>query len=196
MSSPQNAPADSPVADVEETPERPAEDLATALTGVRSALADLVAVVGREHERAGHREAVIDRLHEDNQLLRRGELQALHEPVRGALYRLHDMVRRESERWAAPDPPDPAYAAPLLSAIADEIAEALGRTGVERFTVKPGDPFDPARHRPVGVAPVTDPELDGTVAEALTDGFETAGGDQITRRAEVRVAKLREVGGT
>lgn len=195
MSSQQNAPADSPVADVEDAPEQTAEDVATALTGVRSALADLVAAIGREHERAGHREAVIDRLHEDNQLLRRGELQALHEPVRGALYRLHDMVRRESERWAAPDPPDPAYAAPLLAAIADEIAEALGRTGVERFSVKPGDPFDPARHRPVGVESVTDPELDGTVAEVLTDGFETAGGDQVTRRAEVRVAKLREVGG-
>jgi molecular chaperone GrpE (heat shock protein) len=84
------------------------------------------------------------------------------------------------------------HAAALLSAIADEIAEALGRTGAERFTVRAGDSFDPARHRPVGVQRVTDPGLDGTVAEAITDGFESAGGDQILRRAEVRVAKLTQ----
>jgi molecular chaperone GrpE (heat shock protein) len=87
------------------------------------------------------------------------------------------------------------HAAPLLQAIADELAEALGRTGVERFTVKAGDPFDPVRHRPVGVEHVSDPELDGTVFEPVTDGFESAGGDQVMRRAEVRVAKLRERGG-
>jgi molecular chaperone GrpE len=150
---------------------------------------ELVSVVEREHDRATHREAIIDRLHEDNQLLRRGELQTLHEPVRNALYRLHDMVKRESARWASPDPPDPAHVAALLSAIADEIAEALARTGVERFTVKPGDPFDPARHRPASSEPVTDPGLDGTVVSVLTDGFEK--GEQVTRRSEVRIGKLK-----
>jgi molecular chaperone GrpE (heat shock protein) len=151
---------------------------------------ELKASLEREHDRAAHREAVVDRLHAENQLLRRGELDRLHEPVRAALYRLHDMVRRESVRWASSEPPEAAHAAPLLAAIADEIAEALGRTGAERFTVKQGDPYDPVRHRPVGVEEVGDPALDGTVAEALTDGFEDASGDQVMRRAEVRVAKL------
>ncbi|MCW2917378.1 MAG: hypothetical protein JWN52_5446 [Actinomycetia bacterium] len=191
VSSAQDPPADDDVPPAgHDSADGPVNDpVAATLSEVQSALAGLISVVEREHERAAHREAIIDRLHEDNQLLRRGELQALHEPVRNALYRLHDMVRRESERWAAPEPPDPAHAAPLLSAVADEIAEALARTGVERFTVKPGDPFDPARHRPVGSEPVTDPGLDGTVVSVLTDGFEK--GEQVMRRSEVKVGKLQ-----
>lgn len=156
-------------------------------------LGRLSALLEREHDRAAHREAIIDRLHDDNQALRRGELSTMFEPVRNALYRLHDLTRREAGRWAAPEPPEPAHVAPLLTAVADELAEALARTGVERFTVKPGDPFDPARHRPVGAAPATDPALDGTVAEVRTDGFEQ--GEQVVRRAEVVVAKLTP-GGT
>jgi molecular chaperone GrpE (heat shock protein) len=179
---------DVPPAEVDSADGLVSDPPASPLSEIQSTLSVLVSVVEREHERATHREAIIDRLHEDNQLLRRGELQALHEPVRNALYRLHDMVKRESLRWAAPEPPDPAHAAALLSAVADEIAEALARTGVERFAVKPGEAFDPARHRPVGSEPVTDPLLDGIVMSVLTDGFEK--GEQIMRRSEVRIGKL------
>lgn len=161
--------------------------LGDGLAAVRAALDRLAAATEREHERAAHREAVIDRLHDDNQLLRRGELQAMLEPVRTALYRLHDMVRRESARWAAPDRPDGAHAAPLLAAIADEIAEALARTGAERLAVASGEPFDPARHRPVDTEPVADPALDGAVVAVRADGFGQGG--QILRRAEVVIGR-------
>lgn len=157
------------------------------LAGLGSALARLTTVIEREHERATHREAIIDRLHEDNQTLRQGELAKMFDPVRNALYRLHDLTRREAERWAEPRPPDPAHIAPLLAALTDELAEALARTGVERFVVKPGDPFDPARHRPVGTLRVADPALEGTVATVHTDGFEQ--GERVARRADVIVAK-------
>jgi molecular chaperone GrpE len=156
---------------------------------IGSALAELTRVVHRDSERAAHREAIIDRLHEDNQLLRQGELQAMYEPVRTALYRLHDMTRRESERWAAPRPPDPVHIAPLLAAVADEIAEVLARSGVERFTVEPGDLYDGARHRPVATEPVDRPELDGTVVSARTDGFTRC--ERVVRRAEVVVARFK-----
>lgn len=191
MSSAQDPPSDDdvPPAEDDSADGLASEPPAPTLSEIQSALSRLLSVVEREHERAAHREAIIDRLHEDNQLLRRGELQTLHEPVRNALYRLHDMVKRETGRWASPEPPDPAHAAALLSAVADEIAEALARTGVEHFTVKPGDPFDPARHRPVGSEPVTDPGLDGTVMSVFTDGFEK--GEQVMRRSEVRIGKLQ-----
>jgi hypothetical protein len=162
------------------------------LAALQSILDRLTAATEREHERAAHREQIIDRLHDDNQLLRRGELQAMLDPIRTALYRLHDMVRRESRRWdeSAVDggePPDPAHVGPLLSAIADEIAETLARAGAERYTVEPGEPYDQARHRPVGTVPVTDAELDGAVVAAHTDGFEQ--GEQVLRRAEVVIGK-------
>lgn len=180
MSSAQDPPADKGPADV--------DGLAAELGEIGSALARLTLAVDREHERASHREAIIDRLHDDNQLLRRGELQAMYEPVRSALYRLHDMLRRECTRWAAPEPPDPVHIPPLLAAVADEIAEALARSGVERFPVEPGDPYDAVRHRPVAVEPVGSPELDGTVVTVRADGF--AHCDRVVRRAEVVVARF------
>ncbi|GAA4058680.1 nucleotide exchange factor GrpE [Actinomadura miaoliensis] len=158
-----------------------------AFAGVRDALAALAARLDREHERAAHREAVIDRLHEENERLRRGELQTALEPLRAALYRLHDQARREARRWSEPDPPEPAHAAALLAAVADEIADALARSGVERYTVEPGEPFDAVRHRPVAVERVTDPALAGTVLWARSDGFEQGG--RVVRKAEVCVAK-------
>lgn len=151
------------------------------LTGV---LADLVKTVGREHDRATHRERVIDRLHEENQRLRHNELQAAFEPVRTSLYRLYDLVRRESDRETA----DPAHVPKLLAAIADELAEIIARTGVERMPVGEGDPFDPARHRPAGTHDVDDAELDGTVVTVQRAGF--VRGEKVVRRAEVIVARV------
>ncbi|WP_018657910.1 nucleotide exchange factor GrpE [Actinomadura flavalba] len=160
----------------------------TASAQVVAALAALGARLDREHERAAHREAVIDRLHEENQRLRRGELESALAPLRAALYRLHDHARREARRFAEPDPPDAGYAAPLLAALADDVADALARSGVERFTVAAGAPYDVTRHRPVAVETVTDPELAETVRGVLSDGFEQNG--RIVRKAEVRVGKL------
>ncbi|MFA1545335.1 nucleotide exchange factor GrpE [Actinomadura chokoriensis] len=160
---------------------------------VRDALAGLAARLDREHERAAHREAVIDRLHEENQRLRRGELQGMLEPVRTALYRLHDQARRESDRLAAPDlaePPGPRQTAMLLAALADDVADALARLGVERFTVEPGSPYDASRHRPVAVTPVADPLRDGTVTAVQSDGFEQGG--RVLRKATVSVGKFDE----
>lgn len=152
------------------------------LADLRAAVAGLSANLGREHDRARHREEIIDRLHRENERLRRGELDQLHDPVRAALYRLYDLVRR-----AELEPPDGAHVAPLLGMIGDELAEALGRTGVEIFEVEFGEPYDSARHRPLGVEPVTDRGLDGRVVEVCRDGF--ARGEVVVRRAQVRIGK-------
>ncbi|RMI37390.1 nucleotide exchange factor GrpE [Actinomadura harenae] len=152
------------------------------MTEVRDALRDLLGRLDRETDRAAHRESVIDRLHEENQRLRRGELESMLEPVRAALYKVHDALRQ-----AAASPPEPEQAAKLLGECADEVADALARTGSVRFAVKPGQPYDASRHRPVERVEVDDPDRDGTVVAALTDGFEK--GDRVVRKAEVRVGK-------
>ncbi|MCO5969664.1 nucleotide exchange factor GrpE [Actinoallomurus soli] len=177
------SPAGEPPAD-EPASDEPGRRVAVSLEEIRSLLAGLTETVGREHERAAHRERVIDRLHEDNQRLRHGELQTAFEPVRAALYRLYDLVRREAERETV----DPAHTPVLLAAIAEELAEILARTGVEPMPVETGEAFDPARHRPAGTQDVDDAELDGTVARVQRAGF--VRGDRIARRAEVIVARM------
>jgi molecular chaperone GrpE (heat shock protein) len=153
------------------------------LDRIHGVLADLARATGREHDRAVHRERVIDRLHEENQRLRHNETQTAFEPVRTSLYRLYDLVRRESERETA----DPAHVPKLLAAIADELAEIIARTGVERMPVDEGDAFDPARHRPAGTRDVDDVERDGTVVTVQRTGF--VRGEKVVRRAEVIVAR-------
>ncbi|GAA0415200.1 hypothetical protein Acor_59370 [Acrocarpospora corrugata] len=149
---------------------------------LENGLKHLAEQVAREHERAAHREQIIDRLHAENQDLRRGLLQEALTPVRSGLYRLYDTVTREATRRSAHDG-DPVV--PLLEAIAEEVAEVLARTGAERLEVAPGDEYDPALHRPVG----TGPGEDGRVAAVVSDGFRLADQDRVLRKAGVVIGK-------
>ncbi|MFC7382827.1 nucleotide exchange factor GrpE [Sphaerisporangium rhizosphaerae] len=163
-----------------------AKELSRQVEELTRRLAALAETVGREHERAAHREQVIDRLHAENQQLRHGALQEALTPVRAALYRLHDTVAREAARWQGPRVPSAELAGPLLSAIAEELAEVLGRTGAERAGVKAGDAYDPALHRPAGTSPVAAGD-DGTVVEVLGEAFTM--GERVLRKAPVVVGR-------
>lgn len=155
------------------------ESLAT----IPSRLDAVISSIEKEHERAAFRESVIDRLHAENQQLRRGELEALLEPVRGGLFRVHDMARRAATQCRAADP----AGAQLLDAVADEAADVLLNVGVERFDAVPGELFDPARHRQVGVAAADEGVPVGTVTASRAAGF-TAGA-KVIRKANVVVAR-------
>ncbi|WP_066362446.1 nucleotide exchange factor GrpE [Herbidospora mongoliensis] len=152
----------------------PEHDLTSDLA---SSLSRLTEEVGREHERAAHREQIIDRLHAENQQLRHGLLQEALTPVRNGLYRLHDTVAREAARL------EPGHARDLFEAIAEEVAEVLARTGADRIEVTAGDPYDPNLHRPAGTAegPAN------TVVGVVSDGFRC--GDRVLRKAGVVIGK-------
>ncbi|MEO3857686.1 nucleotide exchange factor GrpE [Acrocarpospora sp. B8E8] len=147
---------------------------------LENGLARLTEQVSREHERAAHREQIIDRLHAENQDLRRGLLQEALTPVRSGLYRLYDTVTREAARREGADP-----VVPLLEAIAEEVAEVLARTGAERLEVSPGDPYDPALHRPLR----TEPGEDGRIVAVVSDGFRLAEQDRVLRKAGVVIGR-------
>ncbi|WP_214110314.1 nucleotide exchange factor GrpE [Acrocarpospora catenulata] len=149
------------------------------------ALDRLAGQIAREHERAAHRELIIDRLHAENQELRRGLLHEAMTPVRSGLYRLYDTVRREAARLDGDG--GQGHLAPLLDAIAEEVAEVLARTGAERLEVGPGDRYDPALHRPVR----TEPGPEGVITAVLQDGFRLAEQDRILRKAQVAVGRDR-----
>lgn len=160
------------------------------LAGVEEALRQLAEKVEREQERAAFRESIIDRLHRENQDLRRDQLSMVLEPVQASLYRLHETLRREARRWASGDGPGVEHVGPLLDALADDVVDTLGRTGVEPLAVVVGEPFDPGRHQPRETVHVDDAARADTVVDVLTMGF--ASGERVVRRADVAVGRAAE----
>ncbi|GAA0417566.1 hypothetical protein GCM10010160_52180 [Acrocarpospora corrugata] len=165
-----------------EQPSLETQDPPETLDSVHEALARLTAEIKRDHDRATHREEIIDRLHADNRDLRHGLLQEALTPVRAGLYRLYDMANREAARLRTA-PGDGQHVGALLAAVADEVAEILARTGAELLETAPGDPYDQARHRPAG----TEDGPDGQVVTVLADGFRL--GERVLRKAEVTVGR-------
>jgi molecular chaperone GrpE (heat shock protein) len=160
----------------------------SASADIEGVLRQLTDRIEREHERAAFRESIIDRLHEENQELRRDQLATAMEPVRARLFRLHETLRREARRWASGEAPGVEHIAPLLDALADDVVDTLGRAGVEPLNVEAGERFDPSRHRPR--ATVGDADMADTVVEVLTMGF--ASGERVVRRADVAIGRVAE----
>lgn len=170
----------------------PADAVADELRVIRSGITELCVSMAREHERAAFREELIERLHTENQTLRRSEVEATLEPVRSGLYRLLDLARRESTRWAAVPDADETIrqVGQMYTAFAEEVVEVLGRTGVEPFEVAPGTAYDESLHRPVESVVVADPAWHGTVIEMMTNGF--LRGEKVARRADVVVGRYQQ----
>ena len=64
---------------------------------------------------------------------------------------------------------------PGLLATLKQIDEAFRANEIVRFTPKPGEPFDPARHESVSVLATSTLEEDNTVSECLQSGYEMEG---------------------
>lgn len=194
LSQPGVPPADPPVleaADLEPESIAPEGDSGsdTSSEALLGALRDLTAAVHREHERAGAREAVIDRLHDENQAMRRDQLDSMLEPVRNGLFRLHEALRREVTRWSLDIHPEVASVSDLFDAFADDVSELLERTGLETFSAARGERFDPVRHHARSRVDIDDPALDARVLDMTAGGF--VRGDRVVRRAEVVVGRCR-----
>jgi molecular chaperone GrpE (heat shock protein) len=175
-------------------PDAPDEGTGDGLASLREQIAalesrvdDLVAAAARDQERAAFRESVIDRLHAENQTLRRGELDAMFQPVRDGVVALHDLARRAAGQYRRTDQPTADRGAALLDAVAEEAADVLSRLGVSRIDPVAGEVFDPVRHRGVGTAAAEHPWQDSTVADVSATGFALA--EKVIRRAEVVVAR-------
>jgi molecular chaperone GrpE len=170
------------VSEMDEEPARPA-------AGPDSAsLSELASRLGRVedqlvgfHQRAAHRESVIDQLHEENQLLKAGLNRMVLEPVVTDLIRLHDQLSREARRQA-----DDGQDAKLAWSFVDDVAQILERCGIDTFTADPGDPFDPSRHHPLAVVAATEEAQHNTVAEVLGAGFTDRGTGHVRRPLQAR----------
>ncbi len=148
-------------------PAEPASE--TLLTEMAVTIRDIAAASDRYHARAEQREAVIDYLRTELDLLRRGERRGLLRPVLAELCRLRDDLLRQ----AATLPPgfSPDKAADLLRSYAETIELTLENNGVVSYAPDSGDPFNPRLHRRVTGEPTADPAQAGQVAAVKRDGY-------------------------
>ncbi|MER6569638.1 nucleotide exchange factor GrpE [Streptomyces sp. NPDC001093] len=146
---------------------------------------EFTAALARQQQLAERREEVVTRLHDEVERLRRGEMEMALDLVRHSLIRLHDQILRQAEHVTGPLGVEELRA--LLTALADEAADTVGRTGVERYVPRSGEAFDMALHRPVGRVAAEGPEADRTVAHVVAAGF--VQGERVVRKADVVVSR-------
>ena len=137
--------------------------------------------VAESHRRAAHREAVIDRLHEENQRLKDGFERIILAPVTADLIRLHDQLTWEARRLDAA-----GQDGRLLRSFADDVELILDRCAIETFSAEPGDPFERGRHRAVGVVVCAEESQHNTVAEVVAAGFYERDTRQVRRPLQAR----------
>ncbi|MER5358917.1 nucleotide exchange factor GrpE [Streptomyces sp. NPDC002785] len=146
---------------------------------------EFTAALARQQQLAERREGIVTRLHDEIERLRRGEIEVALDLVRHSLIRLHDQILRQAEHVTGPLGVDELRA--LLTALADEAADTVARTGLERYVPGPGEAFDMTLQRPVGRAPAAGPETDRTVARVVAAGF--VQGERVVRKADVVVSR-------
>jgi molecular chaperone GrpE (heat shock protein) len=153
-----------------------------ALRAVRLELAGLSAEISRFH-------AVVDRLHAENQDLRRGQFDQMIEPILRDLVKLAGDFRRRGQTWEGGRAEfGPADVAKVCREVAEDADMILERHGVEALVPPPGTRFDRRDHRAAGVEPTVDPALDGTIAETRRPGYRL--GARIIQFPEVAVHRF------
>jgi molecular chaperone GrpE (heat shock protein) len=148
----------------------------------------LVAAVEQSNRLAEQRERTIDRLHEENQRLRQGELQQALAPVFRDLVRLCDLLQDvQAHAQDAGSTPDDLCRD--LRDCQDLMTDVLYRHHVDRFEAQAGEPFDPKEHRALRAVVTDNSEQERRIARVIRCGFRQ--GSRILRPAEVDVYRYR-----
>lgn len=155
----------------------------------RASLTELASQLAREHDRAQARESVIDRLHAEVERLRTGETRSLLRPAVTDLRRLRDDLTVQAR--SVPEGMTRGEVAALLESYADSVVLILERCGV--LPVRPvaqEAKFDPHQHQVVGVLGTDQTDLDGIVADVVSDGYTEVDTGRVVAPAMVTVYKV------
>jgi molecular chaperone GrpE (heat shock protein) len=145
------------------------DDIKTELTGL--------------HAQSRFLNEVVDRLHAENERLRRAEAQSAVQPALRELIKLADDWRGRAA--AAGENHELAR---VCVEVVEDVTMILERQGVEEFQAEPGTEFDRRQHRAIGRQQTTDETQDGVIAEARRPGY--TGDGRVVRFAEVVVFKF------
>ena len=134
-----------------------------------------------------HVNQILDRLHAENERLRRGESEQILLPLFRDLIKLSDDWTAMATSWDAKETATPADVATRCRDVADDAGLILARHGVEPLSPTVGTAIDRKQHRIVATVAAEKPELDNTVAEVRRIGYVYGG--KVLKFAEVVVAK-------
>lgn len=129
------------------------------------------------------RERIIDRLHQENQKLKQGELQQVLLPVFRDLIRLYDDLKTTAANYANRAGQEKISAE--LNCYRETVGDILYRYGVEQIEVAVSESFNPKEHKAVATVPSADVERDRIISKIIRDGFKTD--LRIIRNVEVEV---------
>ena len=132
-----------------------------------------------------HQRVLVDKLHGENEQLRRAELDRARDPVVRDLISLADTCLRNGRAWLQREKVTPSDIDRVLREVADDVELILERQGVEPFQPETGAKFDRRVARAVRSVHTTDPRLDGAVAEVQKPGYRM--GDRVLRYCDVAV---------
>lgn len=146
------------------------------LAGIHGDLAALLSETGRLND-------ILDRMHTENERLRRGEAEQLLQPLLRDLIKLADDWAGMARVWSGKESAKPSDVAGKCEQVADDASLILERHGVERFSPEPGDAYERKLHRAVGTTRTSDASLESTVSSTRRVGYYA--GEKVLRFAEV-----------
>jgi molecular chaperone GrpE len=152
---------------------------------VKTQFAELLRAVEESNRISTERERVIDRLYEENQRLRSGELEQALMPVLRDLMRLFDDLQKTVSSCAGRTSLDAAEVLREWEYYRDSTLDVLFRQGIEPCVARENSVFDPKEHRACGTVSTTDRSRDRTIARVIRVGFRTE--TRVLRTADVEV---------
>lgn len=150
---------------------------------------ELTATLAEANRISRERERIIDRLHDENQKMRSGEVQQMIDPVLRDLVRLYDELIRTTDSYAQRNEALMQEVLRDWRFFAEMVADILYRQGIERMETKAGDPFDPMQHRACAAVPAPEQARDRTIARLVRTGF--CGPARVLRPADVEVFRFK-----
>lgn len=162
-------------------------------TALLQSLAEQVETLARSIAEANHlaqeRERIIDRLHQENQQLRQGELQQAIMPLFRDLIRLYDDLQQTARNYGSRAEITSPQAMRDFECFGEMVTDILYRQGVERYEAREGEPFNPKEHRVLEAVPTEEETKDRTLARSIRDGFRNE--TRIIRLVEAEVYRYR-----
>lgn len=156
---------------------------------VLGALNDRLAQLARAMEEANRlsqdRERIIDRLHQENQSLRQGELLQALLPILKDSIRLFDDLKQTSINYASRAEVRTEDAVRDFECLTEMMSDILYRYGVERYQAREGEAFNAKEHKVLGAIPTPEPAKDRTIARMVREGFRRETGVVRLLEAEV-----------